>query len=240
MSDDPAAAAAQIGEWASRRGITELYLALGPTASLLDDPGLPPFIAGLGAAGVSAEALIGDAAWTDPARRERMRERIRAILVYNAGHADGERFTAVHLDIENWTSDTPCASQPPSCWLPDLTDTYRDGRAALDGSGMALAADINGTKLRNADLATRQAVLDAAGRLLLMIYMQPLDRVERFAADCLDGLDPGSNQAMAAVRPVDFAAPCEVLPALDDYFAATPGYAGASAFNYTSYLSLCP
>jgi|GEM_PF-2734509 len=240
MGEDPVAAAAQVSEWASRRGLTELYLALGPTGALLDDPGLPVFIAGLGAAGVSAEALIGDAAWTDPARRERMRERIRAILDYNAGHAEGERFSAVHLDIENWTSDTPCAGQPPSCWLPDLTDTYHDAREMLDASGMGLAADINGTKLRAADLAPRQAVLDAAGRLLLMIYMQPLDRVERFATECLDGIDPGPNTAMAAVRPVDFAAPCDVLSTLDDYFSQMPGYAGASGYNYASYLALCP
>ena len=240
MGDDPVGAAAQVGDWASRRNVTELYLALGPTGALLDDPGLPAFIASLSAAGVSAEALIGDAAWTDPARRERMRERIQAILDYNAALADGERFAALHLDIENWITGTPCANQPPSCWLPDLTDTYRDALAMLDGSGMALAADINGTKLRSADLDSRQAVLDAAGRLILMIYMQPLDRVERFATECLDGVDPGSNEVMAAVRPVDFDSPCDVLSTLDDYFAETSGYAGASAFNYAEYLALCP
>jgi hypothetical protein len=240
MGGDPVAAAAQIGEWASVRGVTELYLALGPTGALLDDPGLPEFIAGLGAAGVSAEALIGDAAWTDPTSRERMRERIQSILDYNAAQTDGERFTALHLDIENWTTGTPCANQPPSCWLPDLTDTYRDALAMVDGSGMALAADINGTKLRSADLDSRQAVLDAAGRLLLMIYMQPFDRVERFGTECLDGVDPGSNEVMAAVRPVDFESPCDVLSTLDEYLSATPGYAGASAFNYAEYLALCP
>src|SRR5262245_29730293 len=59
MGDDPATAAAEVGDWASRRGVTELYLALGPSGALLDNPGLPLFIAGLGSAGVSTEALIG-------------------------------------------------------------------------------------------------------------------------------------------------------------------------------------
>jgi len=45
---------------------------------------------------------------------------------------------------------------------------------------------------------------------------------------------------MAAVRPVDFDSPCDVLSTLDDYFAETSGYAGASAFNYAEYLALCP
>ena len=240
MGDDPSAAAAQLGTWASGRGVTELYLALGPVGGLLDNPGLPAFIAGLGAAGVSAEALIGDAAWTDPVRRERMRERIRAILTYNATHAEGEGFTAVHLDIENWVTGTPCAEQPPSCWLPSLTDTYVDAVAMLDGTGLSLAADINGIKLRAADLDARQAVLDAAGRLLLMIYIQPLGRVEQFANECMDGIDPGPSAMMVAVQPADFDQPCDVLPSLDKYFAQTPVYAGASAFDYARYFALCP
>src|SRR5262249_58604344 len=55
IGDDPATAAAEVGEWASRRGVTVLYLALGPKGALVDNPGLSTFIFGLHPDGGSSD-----------------------------------------------------------------------------------------------------------------------------------------------------------------------------------------
>src|SRR5262249_9540399 len=148
-------------------------------------------------------------------------DRIGQIIAYinDPGRADAEKFVAIHLDVEPWIGSGNDLS-----WLPDLIDTYRDAAAAIAGTGLSLAADMNGSKIRHAEQAQRQAVLDAAGRLVLMQYQTSLGQVESQTREFLDGLNPGSAGIFIAVRIQDFGCGVdEQLAQLDTDFASQPG-----------------
>src|SRR5262249_5963952 len=153
--------AQDLGGFATSHGISEVYLSVSQTA--LGNPGLPRFVAGLAGQGLRAEALMGEPNWSDPQQRYRMFDRIDQIIAYDndPARAEPEKFVAIHLDIEPWIGSGNDLS-----WLPDLIDTYVDAGVAIQGTGMYLAADINGSKVRLAEQSQRQAVLDAAGRLV--------------------------------------------------------------------------
>ena len=231
IASDPDAEA--LGGFAARHGISELYLSLSQAA--LESPGLPRFVAGLAAQELRAEALIGEASWANPDQRDHMIEHINQIIAYNQDRGEGEKFLAIHLDIESWIGTGDDLS-----WLPPLIDTYRAAADAIDGTDLRLAADINGIKVRRADQAQRQAVLDAAGHLMLMLYTSSFESVEAWAREFLQDLTPGSSGALIGIRVQDFG--CTVdwsLEQLDADFADDAAYLGWALFDYDHYLAMC-
>jgi hypothetical protein len=90
-----------------------------------------------------------------------------------------ERFDGIHLDLEPWVNTGTDFS-----WVDDLIADYQYASSVLEGSGLILAADISGVKVINdmIDPQKRQALLDAATRLVLMEYQEPsVDRINRSA-----------------------------------------------------------
>jgi hypothetical protein len=227
--------AQDLGGFATHHGISDIYLSVSQAA--MGNPGLPRFIAGLAEQRLQAEALMGEPTWSDPNERYRMFDRINQIIAYNSDSArtDAEKFLGIHLDIEPWIGSGEDLS-----WLPDLIDTYRDAAAAIEGTGLSLGADMNGSKIRRAEQPQRQEVLDAAGQLVLMQYETSFSQVEAQTRQFLDGLTPGTAGIFIAIRVQDFG--CGVdgqLAQLDDDFASEPAYLGWALFDYGHYVEMC-
>ncbi len=84
------------------KNIDQVYFSIDKQlAQQLDyDSRIGSFLARLHFEGVQVSALVGDPEWARPEKRERLLERTDKILMYNSASAAGERFDAIHLNIE--------------------------------------------------------------------------------------------------------------------------------------------
>ncbi len=239
LDDDPEAI--DLVGFCERNQIAELYLALGPRAIALSDSRLPNFIAGLKGSGRHVEAIVG-CTRVDDCRTGTWRTRIEQVKAYNDRSETNERFDGIHLDLEPWIGT--CPPPPRKCdfsWVPDLIGYYRDASAALEGTGLTLAADISGVKVISDRIepADRQALLDAATRLVLMEYEERSvgtihERVNTF----IKAVDLSRASFMVATRVQDFGLnnDCQngtVLRQFDELYGPTLGYAGWVTYKYS-------
>jgi hypothetical protein len=227
--------------------ITELYLSVG--SNVLFDTSLPNFVAHLKNSGLRVEALT-DCRGPSQCQMGTWRTRIEQVKDYNEGHAANERFDGVHLDLEPWVGT--CPPPPKPCdfsWVPDLISYYQDASFALEGSGLAVAADISGVKVisDNVDPADRQALLDAATRLVLMEFGVSVDVINARVNAFRNSVDLSGAFFMIATRVKDFAISngCQNGPVLNQFdveYAEGLGYAGWATLKYSDYNdpSICP
>ncbi len=223
-------------------GISEVYLAVGSNA--LTDVRLPNFVAHVKDRGLRVEALI-DCSGRSECQMGTWSTRIQQVKDYNQGRPGDQSFDGVHLDLEPWVGTGDDYS-----WVPDLISYYQQASSALEGSGLTLAADVSGTKVTNDQVqpADRQALLDAATRLVLLEFVvssvdQVFQRVDAFR----NTVDLSNAFFLVATRVVDFGASnnCQnrcVLDQIEGQYAGTFGYAGWATFRYIDYNdpSICP
>lgn len=93
-ASSPAEAARRI-EFLSRHGVTEIYFC----SNLKDAEGVRGFVRAAGAAGMRVALLAGDVSWIHPGNRG-FAETLKAYLEYQQSAAPGERFYALHFDVE--------------------------------------------------------------------------------------------------------------------------------------------
>jgi hypothetical protein len=244
LDDDPQAM--DLVRFCEGNQITELYLALGPRAIALSDPRLPNFIAALKRSGRRVEATVG--CTRDDCRTGPWRTRIEQVKAYNDRPETNERFDGIHLDLEPWVGT--CPPPPQKCdysWVPDLIRYYQDASSALEGTGLTLAADISGVKVISDRIQPqeRQALLDAATRLVLMEYEEySVDVIHARVNTFIKAVDLSRFSFMIATRVQDFgfskdcqANPCcrngAVLRQFDELYAPTLGYAGWATYKYS-------
>lgn len=219
------------------RGLNEVYLSIpgsgpggGPGGGppLLQDARLPRLLQALAAAGIRAEALLGQARWYQPAERGALLALIEAVGAWN--RAGPGRFTGVHLDIE---PHQLLENKGPGNlgFLPDLIATFAAARAAAAAHGLPLSADVP-RKLLKASPADWAALTAACPRLLWMLYELPghADAILRLARRALQR---GGAQVVVAVRVPDHGALLpEVLAAVEAGLSPEPGYGGWAIHDY--------
>ncbi|CAN5774837.1 hypothetical protein BH11MYX4_BH11MYX4_29430 [soil metagenome] len=93
---DEAALATLLGS-CQRAGVDEISLSVD--AGVLDDARLPALVAGLRAAHIRVEALMGEAVWYRPEGRAPMLALIDAVAAYDKKHPEAG-FAGIHLDVE--------------------------------------------------------------------------------------------------------------------------------------------
>jgi hypothetical protein len=233
LDEDPDAN--QVLDFAAANPITEVYLSIGPQAAALSDSRFPNFIGSLKSSGLKVEALIGCSGVSN-CQGGTWKTRIDQVTVYNDGASALERFDGIHLDLEPWVNTGTDFS-----WVDDLIADYQYASSVLEGSGLTLAADISGVKVINdmIDPQKRQALLDAATRLVLMEYEEPsVDRIYQRVDTFRNTIDLSAASFTIATRVQDFGFgnSCQngtVLRGFDDNYTPAPGYAGWATFKYS-------
>jgi len=241
---DDASEPGQLIGFCSANSITEVYLALGPQATVLTDPRLPSLISDLKALGQRVDALITCTSVDSPTCADgTWKTRLGQVMAYNQGHPANESFDGIHLDLEPWVQTGSC--DVPPChfpWVDDLIGYYQYVSDTLSGSGLTMAADIAGAKLKDLFPADQQALLDTATRLVLMEYGVSADAVHARVTAFQSTVNFLRGSFMIATRVQDFGwSSCQngaVLKGFDaappDGFAGTAGYAGWATFKYSA------
>jgi len=233
LDEDPDAD--QLLGFCATNPITEVYLSIGPQAGALFDPRFPNFIRRLKDSGLKVEAVVGCNGRPN-CQGGTWKTRIDQVKAYNDGADTLERFDGIHLDLEPWVDTGTDFS-----WVDDLIADYQYASSVLEGSGLTLAADISGVKVINdrIDPQKRQALLDAATRLVLMEYEEPsVDRIYQRVDTFRNTIDLSAASFMIATRVQDFGFgnACQngtVLKGFDDNYTPAPGYAGWATFKYS-------
>ena len=225
-------------DFCQSQGIDEVYAALpadGPAP-------LAHLISLLHGSAIRVEALLSSTGAAQAGEhRQKLLDRVRAIVQFNRGHAG--RVDGIHLDIE--------PQQLPEnkgrgnlAFLPGLVEAYGEVRALAEPAHMMVNADIP-EKLLRGTLAERRMLLTSLPRLTLMLYeLGSRDEGElraasrRFLAMAYEGLDqPDLAQMVIAARTADYG---ERLPAMlhamDDANRSNPHYAGWARHSYNDIL----
>jgi len=115
------------------------------------------------------EALLSSENADEPGEhREKLLQRVQAVLQFNQQHDREDRFDGIHLDIEpQQRAENKGADN--FRFLPDLVDTYRAVRILAEPSGLMVNADIP-RKLLQASTDQRRMLLTSLPRLTLMLY----------------------------------------------------------------------
>lgn len=233
--DDPRAADVLL-ESSHAAGLDEIYLSVN--GGVLADPRLPELMGVLGEAGLRVEALMGEAAWYEPAARPEMLARIDAVGEYNAHHPPG--FAAVHLDIEPHQLAPNRANHD---FIPALVSSLREANEHASRFCMATSADLPRFALDEAG----PAFATAGPRLFVMLY-ELRDRTAPWltsaSGDVIDhtfvGLTPQQRgRLVVSLRVEDYpAALGTMVSALDAAHLGNPRYGGWAIHDEAKYRTL--
>ena len=201
-------------------GVLELYLAV--ESRFLADARLPPLVATLRRGGIRVDALIGDATWYQPEKRQNMFATIDEIAAYGKRVTDPmSRFVGVHFDIE--PHQLP-QNKGVRTYLPALADTLRAGRDRAGAFGLDAAADLPRFVIEDAP-QLHHAFANAVPRLFLMLYElrdKSAPALVQTAASVVESeyRNEGAGAMVVGVSVDDYADVAANLRALD---AAKPG-----------------
>jgi hypothetical protein len=227
--------------------ITEVYLSIPQQDIKSEDKAIGHFVEQLHGANVRAEALVSSTtADLGGTARAKLMEHVRAILRFDALHAD-QRFDGIHIDVEP-QQRTENKGEGNLKFLPGLVDTFHEIRALAEPRGLTVSADIQG-KLLKGDPAQRRALLSALPRFTLMMYelsspadgksaeekaAKARDTSQEMLARAYEGLnDPGLARMAIALRTADYGKLLpQMLQALDDANTTNPHYLGWARHSY--------
>ncbi len=166
---DEASRAASLRDFCSSQGINEVYISVTAEGAPRLRMQFAQLIGLLHRAKVRVEALLSSENADEPGEhREKLLQRVQAVLQFNQQHDREDRFDGIHLDIEP-QQRAENRGADDFRFLPDLVDTYRAVRALAEPSGLMVNADIS-RKLLRASADQRRMLLSSLPRLTLMLY----------------------------------------------------------------------
>jgi hypothetical protein len=243
--------AEKLRDFCRSQGINEVYVSFSPNGDASEEGRLAHLIALLHRSNIRVEALLSSENADEPGKhREKLLERVRAIVQFNRNHP-ADRFDGIHLDIE--PQQRPENKGPGNLrFLPGLVDAYRAVRALAEPAHLTVNADIQ-NKLLKGSLAERRLLLSSLPRLTLMLYelSSPSDgetvekkkeKLQAASQKFLDmayaGLpDPNLAKMVIALRTPDYG---ELLPkmlnTLDESNRENQHYGGWARHSYNDYL----
>jgi hypothetical protein len=233
------------------QSINEVYVSVSLQGGASPEANIARLIALLHQSKIRVEALLSSENADEPGKhREKLLERVRAIVQFNRNHP-AAWFDGIHLDIE--PQQRPENKGAGNLrFLPGLVDAYRAVRALADPAHLTVNADIQ-NKLLKGSLAERRMLLSSLPRLTLMLYelSSPNDgetvekKKEKLQAASQKFLDmaysdlpdPNPAKMVIALRTPDYG---ELLPkmlnTLDESNRENPHYRGWARHSYNDYL----
>jgi hypothetical protein len=239
-------------DFCQAQGINEVYVSFSGKGDASEEREVARLIGLLHRSRIHAEALISSTEADEPGKyRDKLLDKVRAVIQFNENEHERARFDGIHLDIE--PQQRPENKGAGNLrFLPGLVDAFRAVLAAAEPAHLMVNADIQ-NKLLKGDLRERRMLLTSLPRFTLMLYelsspsdgetaAQKAEKLrsagQRFLDMAYDGLNEANlGKMVIGLRTPDYE---ELLPAmlksLDDAHVANPHYLGWARHSYNDYL----
>jgi hypothetical protein len=244
--------AAALRDFCQAQGINEVYVSFSGKGDASEEREVARLIGLLHRSRIRAEALISSTEADEPGKyRDKLLDKVRAVIQFNENEHERARFDGIHLDIERQQRPENKGAGNLR-FLPGLVDAFRAVLAAAEPAHLMVNADIQ-NKLLKGDLRERRMLLTSLPRFTLMLYelsspsdgetaAQKAEKLrsagQRFLDMAYDGLNEANlGKMVIGLRTPDYE---ELLPAmlksLDDAHVANPHYLGWARHSYNDYL----
>lgn len=227
--------------------VERVYLSLD--RSMLDGfpghAGVANLVSLLHLSGMRVSALVGDGGWIYPAKRERLTGALEKIASHNRAVEPGQRFDAVHLDIEpqalpEWKEGGAAKKQE---LLSLLLDTVKEARSRLSApeASIPLEVDIPVSygKISPTDL---DGIVGAADTVVVMAYgIRDADRLTEVLGEEMDVASRQKKHFVVGLRAKDFSGQEELerlVSEMQGRLQGLPSFGGFAVHDFDRYQAL--